>query len=209
VSLLLLVTTWLVVVQEAPSPPSFPLDRVISVEIAADDPILEGHGPSRRINYTAQFSGILHAWTMAEGDLDTCIRIEDANRELLAESAGSGRKSTPYVRLEVEPGKKLEIAVAGSKVGNSGKIQLHLITAQETDATWAEAEHAHQELEEIRKLHASKDLASARARMTATLDELASVAGAQSSQAVADARLEQHAEDELFPRVLNGIARAA
>jgi CHAT domain-containing protein/tetratricopeptide (TPR) repeat protein len=176
----------LLALQDSSAAPPRPFDRVVPLEIVPSDPVLEGHGPSKRVEHTIEFSGTLHVWTKGAGKLDTFLRVEDESGKLLDEDDDSGGKPTPYVKLEVEPGMKLVIAVAASKPGGTGKVELHLLAAPETDATRAEAKRAKQELIEVKKLLKAKNLTAARPRAEALVEHLVGVEGGTESELVAD-----------------------
>ncbi len=162
-----------------------PFDRVVAIALSAADPTLEGHGPCQWLDYVAEFSGTLHVWTKVEGAFDTFLRVEDGDGKLFAEDDDSGGVPTPYVKLEVEPGAKLSIAVAASKTGETGEVELHLVAAPETESTRAEALHAQQEIAEIKKMREGGDLSNARDRVVALLEHLAHVEDGSESELVA------------------------
>jgi CHAT domain-containing protein/tetratricopeptide (TPR) repeat protein len=172
--------------QEAGDPAALPavLDRVVEIVLDEKDPLLSGHGACERVEHEVRFSGTLHVWTKVEGDLDTFLKAEDAEGKFLAKDDDSGGKPTPYLKLKVEPGRKLVIVVAASKTGGTGKVELHLVSAPETDTTRAEAERARQELAEIKKLREAKDLTAARARAEALAEHLLGVEGGAQSEAL-------------------------
>jgi hypothetical protein len=165
--------------------PACPFNRVVPIEITATDPMLEGHGPSKRVDQVVEFSGTLHVWTKVEGDLDTFLRVEDASGKPIAEDDDSGGKPTPYLKLEVEPATRLTITVASSRPGTNGLVELQLVAAPETAATRAGAESAELEIAAIRDLRRAKDLDAARERADALLEKLAGVEGALASERLA------------------------
>ena len=162
-------------------------DRVLPVHIAASDPVLQGHGPSKRVEHVAGFGGSLHMWTHVDHEIDTFLRVEDGNGRLLAEDDDSGGKPAPYLELPVEPDTRLVITVAASDPGNGADTELHLVAAPETETTSAEAEQARLELSEIRKLRGAKDLSAARERMEALVDHLLAVKDGAESDVLMDA----------------------
>ncbi len=170
---------------EANTLPHSPHDRVIALALSAVDPALEGHGSSQRIDYVAEFSGTLHVWTKVDETFDTFLRVEDEAGKLLGENDESGGKPTPYVGLTVEPGTVLAIVVAGSKAGESGELEVHLLTAPESETTRSEALRAQQDLAEIKSLRERGDLANARVRAVVAIEHLEKIEGGAHSELVA------------------------
>ncbi len=182
--------TWmlLVVLQGSGDPslaesPIHPFDRVVAIELSAADPALAGHGPCRWVEYVAEFSGTLHVWTVVEDAFDTFLRVDGAEQPL-GQDDDSGGKPAPYVKVEVEPGIFLAIAVAASKPETFGDVELHLVAAPETEHTRAEAALAVQELDAIEALRDAGDVANARTRAAALVEHLARVENARASELV-------------------------
>jgi tetratricopeptide (TPR) repeat protein len=171
----------LLALQDGSAAQACPYDRVVPLEITATDPVLEGHGPSKRIQYASEFSGTLHVWTKVEGDLDTFLRVENASGTFLAEDDDSGGKPTPCVKLEVEPGKLLVIVVAASKPGGTRTVELHLLAAPETVVTLAAASKALEDLKSIQDRRQAGSLDEARARITEAIQVLHGLPGAERS----------------------------
>ena len=123
---------FLLVQDSEPIPPT-PFDRVIELEItAADEPAIEGHGPTGFAEYEVQFDGTLHVWATSE--LDLFLQVDDAaEARTLASDDNSGGGTTPYVSLDVERGDWLVVLVAGDP-GATGPLSLHLIATPESEA---------------------------------------------------------------------------
>jgi len=169
-----------------PVPPT-PYDRVVELEITADDePAIEGHGGTVFAEYEVQFDGTLHVWAMSE--LDLFLQVDDAaEARRLASDDNSGGGTTPYLSLNVERGAWLAILVSGVP-GSTGSLSLHLAAAPETEATLAAATAAHGALQEARRLARRGQQRAASELLGAVLAEIEDTAGAASSQALADAR---------------------
>jgi len=133
-----------------PIPPT-PFDRVIELEItAADEPAIEGHGPTGFAEYEVQFDGTLHIWATSE--LDLFLQIDDAaEARTLASDDNSGGGTTPYVSLDVERGDWLVVFVAGDPSA-TGLLALHLIASPETEAGRVAEAAAQQALRESARL---------------------------------------------------------
>ena len=114
--------------------PPTPYDRVIEMEITAEDSVLiEGKGPTKVVEHEIEFEGTLHVW--ASSELDLSLRVDDANEwETLDADDDSGGGTTPYLALEVNEGTRLLVLVAAGS-GASGSLTLHLMAAPETEAT--------------------------------------------------------------------------
>ncbi len=171
---------------DSPIPPT-PFDRELLLELTADDPsLIDGRGPTQVVEYTAEFEGTLHVWTSSE--LDLSLRVEDASTtSLLAEDDDSGGGSTPYVRLEVERGQRVALFVAGSAgEGAVGELLLRLIAAPETAKTREAGAAARGTLDEVARLRADGDLASARDVLSAAVESLRDFGDVELSQVAAD-----------------------
>ncbi len=122
-------------------------DRDFAIEIESDDHALDGQGPSKRVELTCEFEGVLHLWTTVEGAFDACLRVEGPRSTLLAEDADSGGRPTPYIALDVEEGMALVIAVASQgPITTSARLTLHARAAPESDVTRAAAADAAAEI---------------------------------------------------------------
>jgi len=123
----------LLVAQESKPVPPTPFDRVLELEIRADDePAIEGHGPTVFAEYEVEFEGALHVWATSE--LDLFLQVDDAaEARPLASDDNSGGGTTPFLRIDVEPGDWLVVLVAGYPE-STGPLTLHLIAAPETEA---------------------------------------------------------------------------
>lgn len=168
--------------------PPTPFDQAFALQIETGDPILDGHGPSKRVEYEAEYSGTLHLWTKADRDLDLFLRLEDTDGPLRVEDDNSGGGSTPYLRLDVEPGRRLVIRVALAHAGQEARdfsVEMHAVAAPETRATREAALAAREALTQIQALRAKPDLAAARALAGETIEELLGVDEARTSEAVA------------------------
>ncbi len=158
----------------APIPPS-PFDRVIELELAAEDPPLAGRGPAQAIDYEVGFSGTLHVWTLSE--LDLFLRVEEGDWKVLGEDDDSGGGKTPYLAIPAAPGVPLVITVAGSRPGIVGPLELCLIAAPEDEATRAAAARAREALGEAGDLAARGELEQARTRVAHAVGELLAAEG--------------------------------
>jgi CHAT domain-containing protein/tetratricopeptide (TPR) repeat protein len=160
-----------------------PLARTTPVELRAEDPVLDGHGPARTFEYTADFTGTLHIWTSG-ADLDCCLRVEREGGLERKDDDDSGGGTTPFVYRAVEPGMKLLVTVAASKPGTAGASTLHYVAAPETDATRAAAADATRVLGEVDRLRSDAKLDDARALLDVAVRDLLDVVGADASSAV-------------------------
>jgi CHAT domain-containing protein len=157
-------------------------DRVIVLEIAAGDPAFAGRGASQRVEYSAEFSGILHAWVQSTGGLATFVHIEDQDGKSLADDDGANGRRTPYARSECEPGSRFRVLAGAAQPGATGKLELHLAASVESEATRAEALRAQDEIREIKRLRTARDFAAARKRAEALLESFARVDGDSRSE---------------------------
>ena len=159
--------------------PPHPLDRVVELELTADEPL--------RYEYESEFDGTLHIWTSSE--LDLALRIEAAgDAKLLAEDDNSGGGTTPYISHEVKPGDELVIFVSqgGEAEAESGEIALHLIAAPENDAT-REATLAARKVEKAAdELIEQGERGRARELLEPVVSELRATDGAEYSKQVSD-----------------------
>ncbi len=181
----LLAFTSILTVQDAEPVASLPYDRVIELVLSPDDSPLEGHGPCKRVDYVAEFSGTLHLWTKVENTFDTFLQVVDVGGVLLLDDDDSGGAPTPYLKLEVEPEARLAIVVAAAKTGETGEVELHLVAAPETETTRTEAAGAEEELCEIKNLRETGKLSNARARAFTLVENLVRVEGGADSELVA------------------------
>lgn len=131
--LTLLATLPFLFAQDSEPIPPTPYDRVIELEITADDePAIEGHGPTAFAEYEVQFDGTLHIWTTSE--LDLFLQVDDAaEARPIASDDDSGGGTTPYLELEVGKGDWLVVLVAGDP-GATGPLALHLIATPASEA---------------------------------------------------------------------------
>jgi len=162
--------------QDSGPSPSTPFDRVIELEItAADEPAIEGHGPTGFAEYEVQFNGTLHVWATSE--LDLFLQVDDAAAaRALASDDNSGGGTTPYVALDVERGDWLVVLVAGDP-GATGPLALHLIATPESEAGRL-AEIATQDaLRESARLASEGRRAEAREVMAKALPKVMDTAG--------------------------------
>ncbi len=187
----LLAALLLLAPQDVPTSAPASFDRTVAIELGAEDPILAGHGPSQRIEHAVEFAGKLQIWTAVEGDLDTCLRVEDAAGKLLMEDDDSGGKPTPHTLVEVEPGQQLVIFVAASKPEGVGRVELHLVAAPETSGTLKAAEVARASIAKSQALASKNAYEAARTEITAAVRTLmatpaihVSVAGIQALSAL-------------------------
>ncbi|MFN0009169.1 MAG: CHAT domain-containing protein [Planctomycetota bacterium] len=172
-----------------PFPPT-PFDRVIPITIDEQDSELAGHGRGERATYKAEFEGTLHLWTKSEGELDPFLRIETPDGELVAEDGDSGGGKTPYLKLEVEPGRELMVIVAVAQGEVLGRFDLCAIAAPETGETRAVAEEAGLAIAEVIRLRDAGDLEAGRERAQRALDLLLAVPGGSSSELLASSTWE-------------------
>ena len=164
-----------------------PFDRLIEVVLADQSADLDGRGPCAWIEHEIDFSGRLHLWTTSASRLDTFLRVEDAaTGRLLAEDDDGGGGSTPYVVVEVEPGRTLAIAVAASQPTGRGPVELHLVASLETERTRAEAQQIPLELIGIQELQQRSDLENARQRFESLCIRLAGIPGGDTSALLSD-----------------------
>ena len=176
--LTLLATLSLALVQDSEPVPPTPFDRVIELEItAADEPAIEGHGPTGFAEYEVQFDCTLHVWATSE--LDLFLQVDDAaEARTLASDDNSGGGTTPYVSLDVERGDWLVVLVAGDP-GATGHLALHLIATPESEAG-RQAEIAAQDaLGESARLVSEGRRAEAREVMAKALPRVMNTEGAE------------------------------
>jgi tetratricopeptide (TPR) repeat protein len=161
-------------------------DQTLEIELRTSDSALEGHGPSRRLQYGVTFDGTLYIWA-ASLDFDPVLRVSAPEGELLADDDDSGGGTTACVVLEVSRDELPTITVAAAVPDSAGKFLLHVSEAPETESTRAAAAWALEELAEVRRLRVSRSLDEARERLAAALDELLRVEAWQGSALVAEA----------------------
>lgn len=157
-------------------------DRVVPLELVEGDAPLAGHGPSKPVEYTVEFSGTLHVWTRVEDGFDTFLRVVDTVGKRRIEDDDSGGKPASYLKVWVEPGMELAVTVAASRPGTQGRAELHLVAAAETEFSRAEALHAEQELEAIEPLRKARDFDSARRRLGELIARIEAAAGSLDSE---------------------------
>jgi tetratricopeptide (TPR) repeat protein len=180
-----------------PAPPT-PYDRVVELEITADDePLIEGKGPTAIVEYQVAFNGWLHVWTQSE--LDLFLQVDDMEAfRTLASDDDSGGGTTPYVRIHVHGGHRLAVLVAGDP-GVMGSSTLRIHATPETEETVAAAERALEDLERARELLGQGNRTSSRSLVNATVAALTNLSGAADSYLVVGAlsALGPFAHDEL------------
>ena len=187
-----------------------PHDRVLEFELTAQDPLLEGRGPARWIDHEARFSGTLHVWTRS--DVDLYLRIADESGAVLGQDDDSAGGKAPYLELEVEPERRLQIAVAAAEPGTSGALRLHLVASPETAATRAAAARALDRLRLVAEREAEGDRDGARLLLQEAFGELERVEAREGSRAVARAawKIGQSASRlEVLPTSVAAFAMAA
>lgn len=175
----------LMVGQRAEPAPGAPWDRVVPLEIQANDPSLDGHGPSTHISCEAGFSGTLHIWTSAPHDVDLFLRVEGDSGQLVVADDNSGGGNTPYAMLALETGQRFQIHVALAGPGAPCAFELHTIAAPETPVTRAAAHAAASARAEIQRLRSQREFGAALSLTEATLAELLDADGAATSQVIA------------------------
>jgi len=166
----------LLVAQKSEPVSTTPFDRVLELEIHADDePAIEGRGPTAVAEYEVEFKGTLHVWTTSE--LDLFLQVDDAaEARILASDDNSGGGTTPYLALDVEPGDWLVILVAGDP-GSTGPLTLHLIAAPETEAGRAAEKAARDALRDAAPLVNEGQQAAARDLMARALPRVLDAGG--------------------------------
>jgi len=166
----------LLVAQESEPVSPTPYDRVLELEIRADDEIaIEGHGPTAFAEYEVEFKGTLHVWTTSE--LDLFLQVDDAaEARTLASDDNSGGGTTPYLPIDVEPGDWLVILVAGGPE-STGPLTLHLIASPETEAGRAAEKAARDALRDVTLFVNEGHRAEAREAMTKALPQVLDTAG--------------------------------
>src|SRR5215468_9451972 len=101
--------------QDAATPRVAPQDEIVagtprSVRLAAEDPELEGHGPSRTLRFVADADGsIFLSATAVDPGVDPFLRVVDARGAIVAEDDNSGGGSSAYVRRHVHAGDEWRI----------------------------------------------------------------------------------------------------
>lgn len=168
-------------------------DRIVTLEITASDPVFEGHGHGVTVEHSTTWRGTLHVWTRVDGDFDTFLRV-DANGTKRFEDDDGGGKPTPYKCLSVGPGTKLVFTVMAAQPGGTGRVELHMRAAPETEGTLAAAKQASEELAAIRKLREEGDAESATERATALGERLLAIPDGATSAELDDVRFAAQAE---------------
>jgi len=153
-----------------------PFDRVIELQItAADEPAIEGHGPTVLAEYEVEFDGALHVWTNSK--LDLFLRVDDASKARpLASDDDSGGGTTPYLELDVGKGDWLMVLIAGDP-GATGPLTLHLVASPDTEAGRMAEAAAQQALSESARLVREGLLAQAREVTARALAEVMDTTG--------------------------------
>jgi len=174
----LLATLSLVCAQDSEPASATLFNRVVELAMtAADEPAIDGHGPTAFAEYEVEFDGTLHIWTTSE--LDLFLRVDDATAgRPLASDDNSGGGTTPYLALEVEAGDWLVALVAGAP-GVTGSCSLNLIGVPETDAGQAAERAAINALRKSAGLVENGERAAAR---ELTADRLPVILGAKGSE---------------------------
>jgi tetratricopeptide (TPR) repeat protein len=168
-----------------PAPPT-PYDRVIELEITADDePLLDGRGPTVVYEYQVAFEGNLHIWTTSS-ELDLFLQVDNTDEGYVRGSDGdAGGGTTPYIRLGVQEGDRLAVLVAGGP-GAVGTLGLHLIAAPENLTTRKLSELAKAETREIEDLGRSGAHLEARERLAKLISHLTEADPADGSDLIAE-----------------------
>jgi len=166
----------LLVTQESEPVPPTPFDRVLELEIHADDEVaIEGHGPTAFAEYEVEFEGTLHVWTTSE--LDLFLQVDDAaEARALASDDNSGGGTTPFLALDVQPGDWLVILVAGDPE-STGPLTLHLIASPETEAGRAAEKAAQDALRDGTRLVNEGQRPAAREFMAKAMPQVLDAAG--------------------------------
>jgi len=190
--------------QQAPANPQDPAalaasphDRVVNLEITAKDPVFEGHGHGVAVEHAPDFRGLLHVWTRVDGDFDTRLRVV-ANGAKTFEDDDSGGKPTPYRCLSVAPGTQLVITVMAARPGDTGRVELRMLAAPETEATLAASKQAEEEIAAIRKLREQGDSELAIERAVALGELLLTTADCAMSTELDDRRWQAQNECQLL-----------
>lgn len=158
------------------------LHRIERVEVSAD-------GASRE--WRADFEGFLHVWARAEG-APVRLRIEFEGRREALEAEGSrggglGGGGAAWIVAQVQPGMGLAIDLAAGGPGEDGTwaVELHGVSAPESEATREALEAVRAGLEEVERLRQAGQHAEARERVAIMIETLLAAPGAQTSEHVA------------------------
>jgi len=162
-----------------------PLHQTIVLELREDDPVLAGHGASKKIEFSPDDYGAIYVWATSpvEG-LDLFLRAEGGEGKP-REDDDSGGMSTPFLGLPAGPGLAYSITVAVARPGGGGKVQLHFGISRETQATleasaWANSEVAKMP-ERIAAAGTPEQHVAVRESVKAVVDKLLATPGAAES----------------------------
>lgn len=166
--------------------PEIGVDESIVVELTRDNPSLEGHGPSKVLHCATDFTGTLYVWAVSE-EVDPFLRITAADGALIAEDGDSGGGTTPCLLIPVESAEELRITIASSRAGEPGFLELHTVSAPETEQTLAAASLARERVAEIERLVEAEDRDAARTLLVETWEQLSGLSGSECSAEVGEA----------------------
>lgn len=158
--------------QNAP-PPALPQHELLPIVLEPPGP--EAASPSKLVEYTARFTGVLCIYAEAP-DLDLRLRVEPASHAWHVEDDDGGGGTRPSVVIDVEPGQTLAVTVSVADMLEAPRsIELHFLAAPEEVATRAAEGEARTALLEVKDLQGQGELELARGLLKEVLDGLLTV----------------------------------
>jgi CHAT domain-containing protein/Tfp pilus assembly protein PilF len=106
----------------APADTIRPGDTVRS-SLAATDPVLAGHGPSRSFVLDAKEAGPLTV-ALESHDFDAFLRLETAAGKLIAEADGGGIETNASVVIQARAGARYRVIAAAAAMEGAGEMAL-------------------------------------------------------------------------------------
>ena len=157
--------------RQEPAPVTLSEGQRLDVEISSSDPLLEGHGHSRRFSFTSTDRSVVHVWSRSD-TIDSFVRVEDASGKLLAEDEDSGGGKAAFVKIDSQRGQRFTIRVASHTSNETGEVQVAVFELphirDEDRASFDAAEKGIDACRELWKDHHSDE---ARAKIAATVKD--------------------------------------
>ncbi len=161
-------------------------DETLLVELTADAPVLEGHGPSATFKCAIDFEGTLHVWAISE-EVDAFLRVEGIDGVTIGEDEDSGEDTTPFLAIPVSGPTPLRITVSSSRPGETGFLELHTASLHETEEARGVATLVGPMLEENDRLYEAGEREAARTLLFETWEALLPALGGDLSTDIAEA----------------------
>src|SRR5262245_16915005 len=88
------------------------LGKEISIELTANDDMLEDHGPSHELVCRSPDDGTLFLWASSRERVDPFLHVEDGEGNVIAEDDNSGGGTAALRQQRVRAGDELWVTVA-------------------------------------------------------------------------------------------------